>query len=216
MQGVGALGLYNRTDVKKDGKQLRLMECTLGDEVLYYDASLIDGVTPAEQQEARKNRLDFTHVVKPRPKVKAVQHRAEGSDGEILSGEYSTKELFVNFLPLKGKYNVTLTDAEGEEVYTKQVQTDNVLALNTDIAKYAAGTYTLTVENDEESYEASFVIEGTGIDGLSHSSSQIGTGVIYDLQGKKITQAIPPLGQGRRGLLPKGLYIMNGKKVLIK
>ena len=74
----------------------------------------------------------------------------------------------------------------------------------------------LTVENDKEIYEASFVIEGTGIDGLSPSPSQIGRGVIYDLQGKKITQAIPPLGEGRRGLLPKGIYIMNGKKVVVK
>ena len=212
IHGIGALGLYNRTDVKKDGKQLRLMECTIGDESLYYDSSLIDGVTPPDEHEARKNRLDFSHTIKSQPKV--PRHKAPDAT-KSLSGEYSTKEIFVNFLPLTGMYTIMLMDADGEAVYKKQVQTDNVLALNTDIAKYGAGTYTLTVENDMETYEASFTIEGTGL-GTIHNAQCIIYNGIYDLSGRKINLPQPLQRKGAQGLMPKGVYIVNGKKIINK
>ena len=207
MLSVGYLGFFNFPDYDKTNGQLRLMECTHGDEVLYYDASLIDCVTPPDENEARKNRLDFSHTIKSQPKVKALSHKVN-EENETLSGEYSTKELFVNLLPLKGKYNVTLTDAGGKVVYAKQVQTDNVLALNTDIARYPAGTYTLTVENDNESYEASFTIEGTGVEPIHNAQCIIHNdgNAIYDLQGRRLNKES----------LPKGVYIVNGKKLIIK
>ncbi len=39
---------------------------------------------------------------------------------------------------------------------------------------------------------------------------------IYDLQGRRVMNTTPPLGEVGWGSLPKGIYIQNGKKVLVK
>ena len=41
-------------------------------------------------------------------------------------------------------------------------------------------------------------------------------GAIYDLSGRKVYESMPPLGEGRRGSLPKGIYIRDGKKFIVK
>ncbi len=43
-----------------------------------------------------------------------------------------------------------------------------------------------------------------------------GTNAIYNLQGRKINLPQPLQRRGTQGLMPKGVYIVNGKKVLIK
>lgn len=199
MVGVGYVGFYNMP-LLTTGSALRLMECRLGDEVLYRDDSLHDGLTPSDA-EVRRNKLDFTHVVKSQPK--APRRNAERTESEALAGEYSVKSFYVNFLPLSGTYTVTLTDGQGTAVYSKQVQTDNVLALEADLSRYAAGDYTLTVENDREAYTAAFSHkEGSGISPLT--STPRGGDILYDLQGRRLN-TVPE----------KGLYIINGRKIMI-
>ena len=199
MVGVGYVGFYNMPPLTT-GSAPRLMECRLGDEVLYRDDSLHDGLTPSDA-EVRRNKLDFTHVVKSQPK--APRRNAERTESEALAGEYSVKSFYVNFLPLSGTYTVTLTDGQGTAVYSKQVQTDNVLALEADLSRYAAGDYTLTVENDREAYTAAFSHkEGSGIRPLT--STPMGGDILYDLQGRRLN-TVPE----------KGLYIINGRKIMI-
>ena len=132
-----------------------------------------------------------------------MMEAGDGTDqAQGLTGEYSAKELFVSLVPLAGPYTVTLTDATGKVVYEKQVQTSNVVALNTDLTKYADGTYTLTVENAEEAYTAALKIgEADGIQGVE--APQPLSGSWYDLSGRRL-----PAPRAR------GLYLHNGRKVV--
>ena len=136
--------------------------------------------------------------------------RDETDGEENLTGEYSAKELFVNMNSLSGTYNVALTDAIGNEVYRKEVQTNNIVALNTDLTKYAEGTYTLTIENNEELYTATLtlpLIDDAVRDlpsSLTLQPSSLPTWT--DLSGRRLTT--PPT--------QKGVYIRDGRKILIK
>ena len=199
MESVGCQGFYSLPISVTNGKSLRLMECTVGDEVLYYDEGLKDGVTPLDEQEARKNRLDFTHIIKSQPKGPQVS--TIGKEEEI-AGAYSENSLFVNFLPLAGLYTVTLSDAGGEVVYRKQVKTDNVLALCTDLAQYPEGTYQLSIENSVEAYTATVSLKGgTGIEAVPSPLPTTQRGAfIYDLQGRRLSNRPE-----------KGLYIEDGR-----
>ena len=204
MLGVGHLGFYNMPPMTT-GSALRLMECRVGDEILYRDESLRDGVTPPDETEMQKNRLDFTHVVKSQPK--APRHRVAGQDVDALTGEYSAKSLYVSLLPLTGAYTVTLTDSSDNAVYTKQVQTDNVLAIDTDLSGYDNGDYTLTVENALESFTAALTLgDANGIESPLPTLPRGGDDVLYDLQGRRL--------DGKS--LPKGIYIRHGEKVLVR
>ena len=202
-----------------------LMSCTAGDEVLYYNRNIIDGVTP-DPSEVKKNTIDFTHVVKTRPKAPrslspSPSPAGGGSEGSELTGEYSLKKLFVNFKPLAGPYVITICDDSGTEVYRKEVQTSNVIALNTDISGYEKGEYTITVENEEEAYTAEFKIdEETGIKRPTPDPSRDGgekAGAWYDMSGRKVglTPNPSPVGEGGAGL-PRGIYIRDGKKVVVR
>ena len=145
-----------------------LISCSLGDEAIY----LRDEGIPSEF-DVKKQWLDFTHTTKPRPKAPAqwagqshislLRSSIEAADtndgeGETLSGEYSDTELFVNLKPLLGSYIITMQDEAGQDVYHKEVQTSNVVALNSDLRHYVEGTYTLTIENSEEQYVASLTL----------------------------------------------------------
>ena len=132
------------------------------------------------------------------------------TEEENLTGEYSAKELFVSLKPLTGPYTITLTDAIGNKVYRKEVQTNNIVALNTDLTKYAEGTYTLTIENEEELYTATLtlpLIDDAVRDlpsSLTLQPSSLPTWT--DLSGRRLTT--PPT--------QKGVYIRDGRKILIK
>ena len=192
-QGVGYMGFYNLPQGETDGKW-KLMACVVDDEVLYYDATLMDWDLSSE---AKKKKLDFTHVIKAQPH--APRHRAQQQEGDgTLKGEYSDREMFVRLNALMGDYTATLTDASGQVVYRKTVQTDNVLALNTALTAYGPGDYVLTLENDEEAYTATLNIEPNGIS-PTPSPARNG-GEVYDLQGRRLQKAPE-----------KGLYIQDGK-----
>ena len=202
-----------------------LLSCSVGDETLY----LKDGLPPTDISEVKKHWLDFTHTTKPRPKSpgkkegpspspsptlpvgarEPVGARDEADGEEMVTGEYSAKELFVNLKTLTGPYVVTLTDDNGKEVYRKEVQTSNIVALNTDLTKYVDGTYTLVVENSEEQYTATLalpLIDDAVRDLPSTINPKPSTLNWYDLSGRHLTT--PPT--------QKGVYIREGRKVLVK
>ena len=232
-EGVGYKGFTNSFDLNQS-PYTKLMSCTVGDEVLYYDSSMVfyAQATP-DPSEVKKNTIDFTHVVKTQPK--APKRNGSGSEetlpsfsgegsGERLTGEYSLKELFVNFKSLAGPYLITICDDSGTEVYRKEVQTSSVVGLNTDVSGYAKGNYTITVENDAEAYVAEFSIdEEVGIGRPTPDPSRDGgeqAGAVYDLSGRKVIGlSLPSLtgeGSGVRPTLPRGVYIKDGRKVVVK
>ncbi len=55
-----------------------------------------------------------------------------------------------------------------------------------------------------------------GVESLSPCPSPIERGAVYDLSGRKVYESVPSLGRGNSESLPKGVYIKNGKKMLIK
>ena len=217
MEGVGN-STYPISHVYSQTKEYafhKLMSCTVGDEVLYNNPSLVDGVTP-EGADVKKQWIDFTHIKKPRPKAPARERTANETDEENLTGEYSDHELFVNLKILSGTYAVVLKDAADNVVYRKDVQTNSTIALNTDLTKYPAGTYTLVVENSEEQYTATLTLplDDTAVRDLPSNQivySQSVNSKWYDLSGRQIRHSSFDLRH-----LPKGIYIRDGKKVVVK
>ena len=205
IEGVGCLGAYKvASSCRRNGKVLRLMECMVGDEVLYCNSSLHDGVTP-DQTEAKKKRLDFTHIIKSQPKVPRRLAESAANDSEqTLTGTYSSQMLQVDMSPLTGTYVVTLTDDEADTLYVKESQTNHILALQVDLSRYSAGNYTLTLANDWESYTAVFTLEGLGLSPIP-SPIENRADAMYDLQGRRLSS--PPR---------RGLYIQGGRLRIIK
>jgi hypothetical protein len=217
---VGYKGFINSFDFDQS-PYTELMSCTVGDEVLYYDSYFVfyPQSTP-DPSEVKKNTIDFTHVVKTRPKSPRRGVVNETGDDEPLTGEYSLKELFVNFKPLAGPYVITICNDSGTEVYRKEVQTSNVIGLNTDISGYEKGEYTITVENDEEAYTAKLSIdEETAIQPLPLNPSPVSegeAGAMYDLSGRRIANNSSARQLVHSSTLPKGIYIKDGRKVVVK
>ena len=188
-----------------------LILCTANDEVLYYDENLVMAIDYPNDPDVKKQQLDFTHVVKPRPKAPAAnsQHVEASSEEETVTGEYSIKELFVNFKTLAGPYTVTLTDVNDKEVYRKAIETSNTVGLATDLARYGQGTYTLNIENDEEQYIATLNIDDkTGIEDVNvNGNESLLNHNYYDLSGRRVSVS---------SMLPRGVYIKDGRKVVIR
>ncbi|MBR1665531.1 MAG: hypothetical protein IJ699_04825 [Bacteroidaceae bacterium] len=221
MEGIGGFSspINNFPDFKPEAPNEQLLACFYyNNEVMFLD----DGY--ALDSEVKKKWLDFTHVVKPKPKspqrVSASEKDAseegaatsdEASEQEMLTGEYSARELFVSLKALTGAYTVTLTDAAGEVVYRKDVQTSNVVALNTLLTDYPDGEYTLTVENAEEQYTAllSLPLVDDAVRDLLYDksvNSKSVNGKWSDLSGRHLNSQP----------IRKGIYIKDGRKVLIK
>lgn len=181
-----------------------LFFCSVGDEVLYFYNYLYNIIKEqtGNNNEVKKQWLDFTHTVKPRPKAPRRSESVEaGEEEESLTGEYSARELFVNLKTLDGAYTVTMRNSQSEEVYRKEVQTSNIVALSTDLTKYAKGTYTLVIENDAESYTATLTIgDEDGITSPMANAKESMVNEIYDLTGRRLTSRPA-----------KGLYIENQK-----
>lgn len=174
-----------------------LMSCTVGDEVIYLNDAFEDGATP-EVLESRKNRFDFTHTIKTRPK--SPVRREPGSP---LYGEYSDLQLGINLDPLDDTYLVRIADEAGKAVYEKAVNAGNIIALNIDISAYTKGQYTVIVENSQEAFTGRFEVQTTGIEEVRSNRSEA-SGHIYNLQGQRL------------GFLQKGLNIVNGRKIYVK
>jgi hypothetical protein len=173
-----------------------LMSCTVGDEVIYFNDEYEDGATP---DAARKQRIDFTHTIKTRPKSRMLREEAEAS----LYGEYNDQQLGINLDPLDDSYLVQITDETGKAVYEKAVNAGSIVGLNIDISDYAEGRYTITVENNDESFTAQFDTQRTSIVEVRSKRLEV-KDAIYNLQGQRLSS------------LRKGLNIVDGRKVFVK
>ena len=174
-----------------------LMSCTVGDEVIYLNDEYEDGATPKDL-EARKNRFDFTHTIKTKPKEPS-KRREELS----LYGEYNDLRLGINLNPLDDAYLVRITDESGKVVYEKAVNAGNIVGLNVDISAYEKGRYTVTVENSNEAFTGQFDAQITGIKAITNNKVETKPS-IYNLHGQRLSS------------LQKGFNIVNGQKIFVK
>ena len=199
LEGVGGLDapFRNAYDPRADLAPEFLMSCTVGDEVIYLNDRYEDGATP-ESMGARKNRFDFTHTIKTKPKA-----RKRSEEEPLLYGEYNDLKLGINLNPLDDAYQVRITDDSGKVVYEKAVNAGSIVGLNIDISAYEKGRYTVTVENSNESFTGEFEAQTTGIEAISYQPSAV-RHHIYNLQGQRLSS------------LQKGLNIVNGQKIYVK
>ena len=197
LEGVGGINgpFENAFDPTLTDLGQFLMSCTVGDEVIYLNDEYEDGATP--EAAGARNRFDFTHTIKTKPKA---PRRSE--DERSVYGEYDKLQLGINLNPLDDAYLVRITDESGKAVYEKNINAGTIVGLNIDISSYARGRYTVTMENSRESFTGIFEAQMTGI-GLTPTLSK-GEGAIYNLQGQRISS------------LQKGLNIVNGRKVYVK
>ena len=175
-----------------------LMSCTVGDKVIYLNDDCEDGATPGETAGARKNRLDFTHTIKTKPKA-----RSRRSDEVSLYGEYNDLRLGIDLNPLDDTYLVRITDEPGKVVYEKAINAGTIVALSIDISAYTKGCYIVTVENSEETFTGEFDTQPTGIEAITNKKGEIRHD-IYNLHGQRLSS------------LQKGLNIVNGQKIYVK
>ena len=199
LEGVGSIdGPTNNVFYSSVSRLPLLMSCTVGDEVIYLNDEVEDGATPSETAGARKNRLDFTHTIKTKPK--APSRRSE----EIsLYGEYNDLQLGIDLNPLYDTYQVRITDETGKVVYEKSINAGTIVGLSIDISAYEKGRYTVTVENSEESFTGEFETQPTGIEAITNKKGEI-RHYIYNLHGQRLNS------------LQKGLNIVNGQKIYVK
>ena len=172
-----------------------VMSCVVGDEVIYLNDRYEDGATPAG---ARKNRFDFTHTNKEKPKT-----RVRSEEEPSLYGAYNDKQLDINLGLLDDAYQVCITDGSGKAVYEKVINAGNIVALNIDISAYAKDHYTVTVENSRESFSGEFETLTNGIE-KNVKIEKFKNVSIYNLQGQRLNS------------LQKGLNIVNGRKIYVK
>lgn len=182
-----------------DGNYGRLMVCTVGDEVLYKHPDW----TIDESEALGKKRVDFTHVIKTKPK--SPQQRTEKVGNGMISGEYSNNVLMIDLGMLHEAYEVTITASSGKAVYTKDVKTSNVVALNIDISEYTGDDYTITVENNREIFTGLFNLSRPNAIEEIPCAHPVADDTLHDLTGRPVT-----------GHPQRGVYIRNGKKVLIR
>ncbi len=203
LEGIGVLDAPFRNayfiDTLADRVPEFLMSCVVGDEVIYLFDRYEDAATPAG---ARKNRFDFTHTNKLKPKT-----RVRSEEEPSLYGAYNDKQLDINLGPLDDAYQVCITDGSGKAVYEKVINAGNIVGLNIDISAYTKGHYTVTVENSQESFTGEFETLTNGISDavrLNDKGKMINDKRIYNLQGQRLSR------------LQKGLNIVNGKKIYVR
>ena len=178
-----------------DGDKGILLECSVGDEVIYYNSA--EGYPYGM---GARNRFDFSHTIKTKPKAR---NRSGAESEQSLYGEYNDLRLGINLDPLDEAYQVRITNESGEVVYEKNINAGNIVGLNIDISAYAKGRYTVTVENSQEVFTGEFDTQTTEIKEVRSKSSEVRS-VIYNLQGQRLST------------LQKGLNIVNGQKVFVK
>ena len=195
LEGVGCSSWpYNSHPWDLLGGRASLLACSVGDEIIYYNSEEGDSYVMG----ARKQRIDFTHIIKTKPKSRTSRVAMQP-----LSGEYSEQQLGINLNSLDDAYVVRITDETGRAVYEKTVNAANIVGLNIDISAYAEGRYTVTVENDDESFTGDIDTRTTSIWEVRSKRSEL-SGGIYNLQGQRISTP------------KKGLNIVNRRKVYVK
>ena len=202
LEGVGGIdGPMVNVYYGEEGHAGFLMACAVGDEVIYYNDEYEDGATPAE---ARKNRIDFTHIIKEKPKTRSeVKSWTRSEEEQSLYGEYNDQQLSINLDPINDAYMIIITDESGAVVYEKPINAGSIVGLNIDISKYAKGNYIVTVDNSNESFIGEFKAQTTGMKEVIMKKEDT-RNHIYNLQDQRL------------GSLQKGLNIVNGQKVYVK
>ena len=184
------------------------MLCYVDDEVIYLDDGYEDEATP-EAMRARRQRFDFTHTIKVKPKApkRSGDCKALAADSDAsmqsLYGEYNEHLLAINLAPLDDAYLIRITDETGKVAYEKAVNAGSIVGLNIDISNFSKGRYTVSVENNNESYTGEFNVQLTRIETIV-SKKEDARRVIYNLHGQRINS------------LQKGLNIVNGQKIYVK
>ena len=178
-----------------DGDKGVLLECSVGDEVIYYNSA--EGYPYG--MGARK-RFDFTHTIKTKPKAR---NRSGAEAEQSLYGEYNDQQLGINLNPLDYAYLVSITDETGKVVYEKSINASSIVGLNIDISAYEKGRYTVIVENSNESFTGEFEAQTTGIEAIKANKEDVRS-YIYNLHGQRLST------------LQKGLNIVNGQKIYVK
>ena len=185
----------------KENHAMFLMSCTVGDELVYFNDEYEDGATPAG---ARKNRIDFSHTTKIKPKTRQeIKSRTRSEEEQSLYGEYNEQLLSINLDPINDAYMVSITDESGKVVYEKPINAGNIVGLNIDISAYSEGRYIVTVDNSNETFTGELNVITTGIEEVKSQKSEA-KGYIYNLQGQRLNS------------LQKGLNIVNGRKVIVR
>ena len=206
LEGVGSATRPNvNLDIDLEYFNEILLSCIVGDEVIYLNERYEDIVTP--DPETPKRRIDFTHTVKVKPK--APVRRSTDETENTLTGDYSDRLLNIDLGKLNNEYNMVIKNQSGSVVYVKSVRANEIVALNIDISKYTDGNYTINIENADEVFSGIFSINPTAIYDVASDTKQGGkhlNDVFYDLTGR-------PVSKDR---LSKGIYIQNGKKVLVR
>ncbi len=198
LEGVGDINgptRYPFNPILEDPVPEFLMACVVGDEVIYFNDRYEDAATPAG---ARKNRFDFTHTHKLKPKT-----RVRSEEEPSLYGEYNDKQLDINLGLLDDAYQVSITDGSGKAVYEKVINAGNIVGLDIDISAYDKGRYTVIVENSRESFTGEFETLTNGIE-ENVKIKKLENLSIYNLQGQRLNS------------LQKGLNIVNGRKIYVK
>ena len=200
LEGVGGIdGPLRNVYPENESNPQFLMSCTVGDEVIYMNDEYEDGATP---EGARKDRIDFTHTIKIKPKAPKVKAPRRIEAMSSLYGEYNDQQLGINLNSLDDAYQVSITDEAGKALYEKTVDAGTIVGLNIDISTYAKGRYTVTVENSREVFTGIFETLTTGIETVRNKAAAV-KGTIYDLQGRRVDSP------SRRGV-----YIKDGRKII--
>ena len=209
LEGIGGIDglMRNAYAEAADHAPEFLMSCTVGDEVIYLNDEYEDGATP-EFNEAR-DRIDFTHTIKIRPKTRIMREEEMTS----IYGEYSDQQLGINLDPLDDAYLVSITDETGKAVYEKTVNAGNIVGLNIDISAYAKGRYTVTVENSRDLFTGMFDTQTTGIEEVTKKKAEV-RGEIYNLQGQQINSLRKGLNIVRSA--EERLQGKSGQKIYVK
>jgi hypothetical protein len=209
LEGVGGIDGPTRNASPEDVDHVPefLMSCSVGDEVIYLNDNYEDGAS-IDATGARKDRFDFVHIIKPRPKVPSKQEEMmvkspSKEPEEPIYGEYNELQLDINLNPLADAYMVSITNESGKVVYEKAINAGSIVGLNIDISAYAKGRYTVTMENSLESFTGEFDVQTTGIEEVTYNNKVKIRTDIFNLQGRRLNTE------------PKhGVYIKNGKKVV--
>ncbi|MBQ9558736.1 MAG: hypothetical protein IJV08_01965 [Bacteroidaceae bacterium] len=182
-----------------------LLSCTVGNDTLFHNPRYTEEISTVweaeEEAEVKKEKIDFTHVVKTKPTVPR-KVAANGAQEAQVGAEVSELSLDITFSGLSGSYTVSLRNEADEQVFAQRMETDNLRSLDVRLTDYEAGRYTVTVENDQEAYFASFHFEGSAIRPVGSDATEA---PLYDLTGRRLS--LPPA---------RGLYIHNGKKHIVR
>lgn len=185
-----------------------LMLCTVEDEVLYHNPELtenLSGLYLSDNDTRVKQRLDFTHVVKTRPKaplrvcsVPAGRGQADTASAAsampaasaasaVPAAEYDDLGLSINLQAMQGTYTVTVRNQAAEPLFCQQADATTLERLTINLQDYPLGAYDLVIENQQEQFSTAFSLP------LHPNNVRTTTAAhprphLHDLTGRRLTR----------------------------